>query len=62
MTWRPWVPITCVHDGDAGTLASGLPRCPSCRRLAARYDATHAVPRGDPRAAAAGDLDDGLFP
>lgn len=25
-------PITCVHDGDAGVLRSGRPRCPMCRR------------------------------
>lgn len=29
MTWR--LPITCEHDGDAGVLKSGEPRCPMCR-------------------------------
>lgn len=30
MTWH--LPITCEHDGDAGVLKSGDPRCPMCRR------------------------------
>lgn len=30
MTW--YLPITCEHDGDAGVLRSGEPRCPMCRR------------------------------
>lgn len=29
MTYHP--PITCEHDGDAGVLRSGEPRCPMCR-------------------------------
>lgn len=30
MTYHP--PITCEHDGDAGLLKNGMPRCPMCRR------------------------------
>lgn len=29
---RVLIPITCVHDGDAGVLRDGRPRCPMCRR------------------------------
>lgn len=28
---RPVIPITCRHDGDAGLLRDGRPRCPMCR-------------------------------
>lgn len=57
MTYR--LPITCEHDGDAGLLKSGKPRCPMCRR----EQETRTTPRPVDVAALASndpDLLDGL--
>ena len=36
---RPTIPATCEHDGDAGVMRDGTPRCPMCRAKRAQAKA-----------------------
>lgn len=53
------IPLICPHDGNAGLLRNGQPRCPMCRReqQAAARTAAHRQERPDVRALAAADTD-----